>query len=466
MTHKLLIPVFATVLGSLFLLFGIARAQNPFPTITFPIAELGSCTDLSSCKSYCDVSGNATACIAYARAHGLSTTPPPPSNAPTIIDRILQDDGGPGGCSSRGECKMYCEDVSNLQTCIAFGKTHKLLSKTEIAEGEKIMQAMKRGVPTPGSCTTRDSCENYCQDSAHVEECLDFARKAGTLGKDELDRVAKFQQLISSGGGPGGCTSANTCRQYCQDQTHRRECIAFGTRVGFISHPEAARMMAVAAWQGPGGCNSAESCAAFCGNPATRDVCIQFGQNRGLHIGQEMLNTNSNTSPFPGDRRDGQMPPRLESGKFPPRPNATSTRAEYMRANMQYPPGTPSGMTPEQIQHYRGTYPQATYPPRPGITGPDYRYGATTTEPRPYVYPDRFDTSYPSPVPGTFPPAPGTAPYQPSTFPTAPGTPQPDFIPPPTTGDVAPQSFFHYLSTMTANALSAVMTGMFQYLLP
>ena len=39
--------------------------------ITFPIEELGSCSDLASCKQYCEDPVNSTACINFAKKKGF-----------------------------------------------------------------------------------------------------------------------------------------------------------------------------------------------------------------------------------------------------------------------------------------------------------------------------------------------------------------------------------------------------------
>src|SRR3989344_6043017 len=65
--------VFGTLLAA-----SIAFAQSEPPstssgqaTIIFPIAELGDCNSKEECKTYCDDSTNAEACLSFAETHGL-----------------------------------------------------------------------------------------------------------------------------------------------------------------------------------------------------------------------------------------------------------------------------------------------------------------------------------------------------------------------------------------------------------
>lgn len=208
----------------------VAHAQNPFSSITFPIPELGNCTDMQNCKAYCDVSDNVNACVTYGKSHGLlPATTISPTTSP--LEQMLKNGGGPGGCSSVGECKSYCSDTTHSTECFIFAKAHSLLSKGQLAQ----------------------------------------ASKANTL-----------MQLIASGQGPGGCTSADMCKAYCQDSTHRAECIAFATKAGLITEVQAQQLTASSTMQGPGGCTSHESCAAFCNDPVNRDACIQFARGHGF----------------------------------------------------------------------------------------------------------------------------------------------------------------------------------------
>jgi len=42
------------------------------PEISYPIAELGSCTDKAACKTYCDKPENVDACLSFAEKNNLN----------------------------------------------------------------------------------------------------------------------------------------------------------------------------------------------------------------------------------------------------------------------------------------------------------------------------------------------------------------------------------------------------------
>ena len=257
----------------------MVQAQNPFANLSFPISELGNCPDLASCKTYCDNPENISSCLSYGKSHGLIPNDAPaekPQGDQKNIDEVLKGGKGPGGCTDQNSCHAYCSDISHIKECIAFGKSHNLLSKSELAEADKISRAIANGVTTPGNCTTKKNCEDYCLVSAHVDECIAFAEKSGILGAEDVARAKQFRQLQGAGQTPGGCSDKNSCQSYCSNQAHEVECRAFADKMGF-DHGRSGEPIA-----GPGGCNSAESCASFCNAPANQDACISFAREHGF----------------------------------------------------------------------------------------------------------------------------------------------------------------------------------------
>ncbi len=95
----------------------------------------------------------------------------------------------------------------------------------------------------PDECAKKD-------DESLRAQCFEAVRRATpqleTLGnknayierfageiKDNADRIAaaqKFNSVIKSSGGPGGCQSESACSAYCSDPAHGPECIAFGAK--------------------------------------------------------------------------------------------------------------------------------------------------------------------------------------------------------------------------------------------
>ncbi|MBI5003485.1 hypothetical protein HZC00_00105 [Candidatus Kaiserbacteria bacterium] len=314
------------------------------PKITFPIAELGNCNSKDECKAYCDDSTHADACLAFGERTGLM------KKEEVAQARSLAKQRGPGNCQGLA-CKKYCDDPSHADECIAFAKEHNLISAKDV----QIAQVIKSGAG-PGGCDSMSSCWNYCSDTAHGDECSRFARDnglepprqgkmpPGVPSREEIDQrfkhdepkidEEKAMQVLSQKGGPGGCKTmdecknfcdqesnmkvcmafaeennlmstedvarakkfmdkpgpggcrGNACRTYCEDQSHMDECTALAVENGFMSKDEAERVKKFRDMRGPGGCK-AEECKTYCEDSSHRDECTAFAIQNGFMTQEE-----------------------------------------------------------------------------------------------------------------------------------------------------------------------------------
>jgi len=272
--------------------------------VTFPVAELGNCTDKAACKQYCNDSLHTDACIVFAQAHGLMNKDEA-AQAKKFTQGMAK--GGPGGCKTPQECESFCSNVANLEVCMSFAKKQGI-KNDQVSQGEKLLTYIKSGGQTPGGCTSEADCRTYCGDFSHAEECFNFAKKAGIAqggggrgpggsrhGDSSRDgggdmpspeQFQKFVELAKQGQTPGGCTSKDQCESYCQNSTHFEECTTFGEKVGFISHDEAAKIRQTGG-KGPGGCDSPQSCQVYCNDQSHRKECFAFAEEHGFVTKQE-----------------------------------------------------------------------------------------------------------------------------------------------------------------------------------
>ncbi|MBI2888344.1 MAG: hypothetical protein HYY10_00280 [Candidatus Liptonbacteria bacterium] len=282
---------------------GPTDAQVQASGITFPVPELGNCGSKGECKKYCESPSNVEACVAFAEKHGLMNKEEA-AQAKKFTQALAK--GGPGGCKSAQECESFCSNVANLEACMSFAKKQGI-KNDQVNQGEKLLAHMKAGGKTPGGCTSEADCRSYCGDFSHAEECYEFAKKAGIgqskgqvreggprgpgkpgpRGEDDIspEQFKKFIELAKSGQTPGGCKSKEVCEQYCDEEGHMEECVAFGEKIGFVSSEEAA-MIRKNGGKGPGGCSSPQACQSFCDNPSHREECFKFAEENGL-IGKE-----------------------------------------------------------------------------------------------------------------------------------------------------------------------------------
>ncbi len=251
----------------------------------------GGCQGIA-CRAYCEDPSHVEECLGFAEKEGLLSGQEL-AQAKKFV-KIMSEGGGPGGCKGPQECKAHCDNPSNQQACFDFAKGQGLISpedQPKFEAGLKIRQKMAES-GGPGGCRTDDECRVYCTDPAHVEECVAFGAAHGGLSEEETRRMLqefasgrfdargefgppadiarfeaqamkefeKFRQLeeqFRSGGpgafpggpgggfpptfpsgsgpggpaagagfaGPGGCTSPAECIKYCTE--HFSECQSF-----------------------------------------------------------------------------------------------------------------------------------------------------------------------------------------------------------------------------------------------
>ncbi len=255
-----------------------ATSTKAMSQLIFPIPELGNCDSRASCKSYCDDPAHSSACISYAESHGLM------SKEDSQKARQFIKLKGPGGCTGP-ECKTYCADPAHQDECLAFAKTNHLLAPQE----QKLLDVLAT-TGGPGGCTTKDACALYCAAPAHRGECNQFAIDNGMqprLIKPDMGSSTRpdmgppaqlrgrIEQLLASSTGPGGCTSVDSCKQYCSDATHGTECSAWAVQNGLTQGGGKQGSSTRQNMTGPGGCTTKESCMAYC--QANPDACKTQG---------------------------------------------------------------------------------------------------------------------------------------------------------------------------------------------
>lgn len=327
--------------------------------IVFPVAELGNCQNEQECRAYCDDPKNITQCVAFAEKYSLF------SERELEKAKKFQDIGavGPGGCTSERSCETYCSDITNIEECLAFAEQNGFMEEDELGEARKVAQALRQGAQLPGGCTGKDSCEEYCSDSSHMKECVEFAEKAGFMSSEELKEAKQVLRALDAGVAfPGNCKGKNECEAYCEDSSHMEECVNFGIAAGFIPPEEAeqvrkilplmkagkmpgacqkgkeqceaycgkeenieecttffteagfmtqeeAQMFQKTRGKGPGNCKGREECESFCNNPENQETCFAFAKEHGLIPEEDLRNMEEGMNQF----REGfqQAPPEV-----------------------------------------------------------------------------------------------------------------------------------------------------------
>lgn len=235
---KKLILGIILIFAALFNVVSISAQETPEEIakkygITFPIAELGNCSDISSCRTFCEDPLNQNTCIEFAKQKGFY-------NEESIKVDIRNNQfwartRSELGCDSESSCRAYCEVETNFEKCSNFAKRQGLSGgHTEDPKNAQILNKAKEIL----GCTSYESCMTYCSSQENYTKCSEFAREAGLRGGEHQ-------------AGPGGCTSEETCQKFCSDPQNYKICSQYSSSEG-------------ESFSGPGGCTTEASCRAYC----------------------------------------------------------------------------------------------------------------------------------------------------------------------------------------------------------
>lgn len=202
------------------------------PNIVYPISDLGNCENKAECHAYCDTLSHISECVSFAETHGLMDQ----NEAREARAFAKLGGAGPGGCTSKDSCETYCENQAHMRQCIAFARDSGVMSAADVKEAEKVATYLESGGSLPGGCSGERECKTYCENETHAEECVAFALKAGFMTEQEAEIFKK-----TGGMGPGGCRG-RACESYCEDESRRDQCVAFALEHNLLSEDDQERM--------------------------------------------------------------------------------------------------------------------------------------------------------------------------------------------------------------------------------
>jgi len=263
--------LFILIFGFMFFGFiGLSAAQEP-TDIVFPVSELGNCANKDECKAYCDNPDNEESCVSFAEKHNLIPKEDI-EKAKKIIGKT-----GPGGCRGEVACRAYCENPDHQDECLEFAeRAGFFIEDVKVAAREVLKQG------GPGGCRGEKDCRAYCDDPANIEQCLEFGKKHGLVSEKDANRARLVAQ-----GGPGGCRNEKECRNYCEKPENQEACLAFAEEHNLIPKEELERAKKMMGKVGPGGCKGAE-CRNYCEKPENQEACLAFAEQEGLMPKEEI----------------------------------------------------------------------------------------------------------------------------------------------------------------------------------
>lgn len=268
--------IFSVLVVNVYAQDSSSSAGTRNPTVTYPIAELGSCADLASCKVYCDDPVNKGACITYAKEQGFYKVDALEVHKEAVIAQAQLE----LGCDSLDSCKAICDKEENIDKCTAFAKKNNLNGgKRDNPGSANIVNKAKEVL----GCKSELECKAICEKEGNRQKCSDFAKKAGIRGGEQKN-------------GPGGCISEKTCKLYCSDPNNFQACSAFVKS----TRPSSAPKKSKDGFKGPGGCTTEEQCREYCAKNPTS--CRLFGESSKIvpvKISSDKQEEVKNTYPVP-----------------------------------------------------------------------------------------------------------------------------------------------------------------------
>lgn len=247
----------------------------------YPITELGNCQDKESCKAYCDNSLHLDACMDFAEKNNLMSK----KDIDSAKKFINAGEKGPGGCTGKDSCQSYCDDINHIDECVAYAEKTGILSEQDLQEAKQIQSAIARGVKPP-ACKNKKECDVYCDDPNNMKVCVAFGEEAGFLKGQDLEDAKKMITAIDKGAIPPPCKGREACEAYCSQPDNMETCMTFAQAAGFMTPKEAeeSQKMLSAIKKGvkPPDCKGKESCDIYCSQEEHFEECVNFGVAAGF----------------------------------------------------------------------------------------------------------------------------------------------------------------------------------------
>lgn len=268
--------------------------------IQYPVQELGDCKSKDDCKSYCDNPENLRACVDFAEENNLMS-----EEEVEMANNFIKAGGkGPGGCGTKDSCETYCNDMNHLDECVSFAEKNNLMSPQELAEAKKVQKAIASGVKAP-PCGNKKACDAYCEESDHMEECIIFAKEAGFLEGEELEGAEKVLAAVKRGVKPPPCRGKDACDAYCSAPDNMEVCMNFAMEAGMMSDQEKANsqkmLAAIKNGINPPKCKGKEGCDNYCGQEEHFEECTNFAVAAGFMSEEDAAMARKTGGKGPGD---------------------------------------------------------------------------------------------------------------------------------------------------------------------
>jgi len=259
----------------------LAQGTNTAANIQYPVKDLGNCQDKAACKTFCDKPENLEACISFAEKNNLMSQ----EEVATAKKFTTTKAKKPGNCTTKDSCETYCNEISHIDECVAFAEESGLAHKEDLAQAKQVQAAIKKGIKPP-ACGNKKACDTYCESPEHMEECITFGEAAGFIQGKDLEDAQKMLAALKRGVKPPPCKGKDACDAYCSDPNNMEVCMTFAMEAGFMNEQEKAdaqkTLVAIKKGAKPPNCKGKDACDEYCQQDEHFEECLNFAEAAGF----------------------------------------------------------------------------------------------------------------------------------------------------------------------------------------
>ncbi|MCX6751544.1 MAG: hypothetical protein NT161_02120 [Candidatus Nomurabacteria bacterium] len=206
-----------------------------------------ACGGKKNCETYCSSSEHMEECMNFSIEAGIMD-PQKQEESKKVLVAIKQGIKPPA-CKGKEECDAYCG--THMEECMTFSLAAGMVPDNQKEQMQKTLDAFKKGIKPPACQPNQpdqsgkpnqsrqglQSCDQYCAESSHVEECVKFSVAIGNMTEEQ------GQNSIKNGNrGPGGCIGKDACDTFCNNPDNEETCFNFAKDNGMIPKEDLQKM--------------------------------------------------------------------------------------------------------------------------------------------------------------------------------------------------------------------------------
>ncbi len=192
-----------------------------------------ACGGKKSCDTYCSSPEHMEECMNFSIEAGIMDSKKQEESKKVLA--AIKQGIKPPACKGKDACDEYCS--THMEECMNFSLATGMVPDDQKEQMQKTLNVLKKGIKPPacrpnspdqsnqdGEPSSQNqkqpsqsgqglqSCDQYCADPSHVEECVKFSVAMGNMTEQQ------GQNSIKNGNkGPGGCVGKEACNTFCNN---------------------------------------------------------------------------------------------------------------------------------------------------------------------------------------------------------------------------------------------------------